>query len=96
MTFVPFYFQHTLSGDCPNELFHSCSQCSKLDSNPDPFSYRKQTNDMVVAAVNLLNSHIQDFDAVKVRNFSTLHNTQNLRLKKLRRVQRIFGRIIRA
>ena len=63
---------------------------------PDPFSCRRQTNDMVVAAVNLLNSHIQDFDAVKVSNFSTLHKTQNLRLKKLRRVQRIFGRVIRA
>ena len=28
--------------------------------------FRKQTNDMVVAAVTLLNSHIQDFDPVKV------------------------------
>ena len=28
--------------------------------------FRKQTNDMVVAAVALLNSHIQDFDPVKV------------------------------
>ena len=30
---------------------------------------RRQTNDMVVAAVNLLNSHTQDFDPVKVSIF---------------------------
>ena len=30
---------------------------------------RRQTNDMVVAAVNLLNAHTQDFDPVKVSIF---------------------------
>ena len=65
------------------ELWHFLR--SLLDELSGGFFCRRQTNDLVVAAVALLNSHTQDFDPVKVSMIGTLDQKEMILTGPLRR-----------